>query len=57
MYKIATVQAVHDDGVALLFDGETAAGAKHYKTSVTVSIGDRVIAVYVNGSYMVICKL
>jgi hypothetical protein len=57
MYKIATVQAVHDDGVTLLFDGETAAGTKHYKTSVTVSIGDRVIAVYVNGSYMVICKL
>lgn len=57
MYKMATVQAVYDDGVTLLFDGETAAGTKHYKTSVSVSTGDRVITVYVNGSYMVVCKL
>ena len=57
MYKIATVQAVYDNGVTLLFDGETATGTKHYKTSVSVSVGDRVIAVYTNGTYMVVCKL
>lgn len=53
--RFATVGAVHDDGVTLIFDGQTAATEKHYKcnTSVLFHAGDRVKIASDSGTYVV----
>ena len=55
---LATV-AKYADGVSLIFPGQTAATAKHYKcnTAVTLAAGDRVLIARVSGSVVVICKI
>ena len=52
---LATVGAVHDDGLSLILDGQTEATAKHYKcnTSATFAAGDRVKVARISGSYIV----
>lgn len=56
---LATVGAKYTDGVSLIFPGQTAATAKHYKcnTAVTLAAGDRVLIARVSGSVVVICKI
>lgn len=56
---LATVGAKYADGVSLIFPGQTAATAKHYKcnTAVTLAAGDRVLITRVSGSVVVICKI
>lgn len=54
-FILATVGAVYTDGIALIFDGQTAASGKHYKcnTSVKFKAGDRVKIVKDAGTYIV----
>lgn len=53
--NFATVGDVYEDGVTLIFDGETEAGEKHYKcnTSVVFAAGDRVKILPDSGTYVV----
>lgn len=57
--ELATVGAVYTDGVSLIFDGQDAATAKHYKRNASVSFaaGDRVVILPISGSYVVLCKI
>lgn len=51
----ATVGAIYDDGIGLIFDGQAGISKKHYKcnsTSVFV-VGQRVKLVKVSGTYLV----
>ena len=50
--RIATVGAVYEDGLSLIFDGQETATEKHYKcnTSVTFKAGDRVKVARISGS-------
>lgn len=52
---LATVGAVHEDGLSLIIDGQTTATTKHYKcnTSATFKAGDRVKVARLSGSYVV----
>ena len=52
---LATVNAVYDDGLSLIFDGQTEASQKHYKrnTAVTFAAGQRVKIVKMSGTYIV----
>ena len=51
----ATIGEVHDDGVTLIFDGQTTATEKHYKvnTSVVFNKNDRVKIIKDSGTYVV----
>lgn len=53
--KLATVGAVYADGVSLIFDGESTATEKHYKTNTAIifAAGDRVKIAEVSGTYVV----
>lgn len=53
--SFATVGAVYEDGLSLLFDGEEEPGEKHYKcnTSVVFSAGDRVKIAADSGTFVV----
>lgn len=53
--NFATVGAVYEDGVTLIFDGEETATEKHYlcNTSVEFHAGDRVRIVECDGTYIV----
>lgn len=53
--ELATVGAKYTDGLSLIFDGQTAATAKHYKcnSSVTFKAGDRVKICRMSGTYVV----
>lgn len=52
---LATVAGIYSDGVSLIFDGQEAATAKHYKVSTTasVSVGSRVKVVQMDGTLIV----
>lgn len=51
----AIIGTVHDDGVSLIFDGETVETAKHYKINTANSYvaGDRVKLLKISGTYVV----
>ena len=51
----ATVGTVYDDGIALIFEGDSAETQKHYlcNTSVLFHAGDRVKILPVDGTYIV----
>jgi hypothetical protein len=51
----ATIGTVHDDGVTLIFDGETVETAKHYRVNTANSYapGDRVKLLKISGTYIV----
>lgn len=53
--SFATVGAVYDDGITLIFDGDEDATEKHYlcNTSVTFRAGDRVKIFEASGTYIV----
>lgn len=53
--KLATIGAVYSDGVSLIFDGESAATEKHYKTNTAIifAAGDRVKIAELSGTYVV----
>ena len=53
--NFATVGAVHEDGLSLIFDGQEAASEKHYKcnTAVRFTAGDRVRILKDSGTYVV----
>lgn len=53
--SFATIAAVYEDGVTLLFDGEEEPGEKHYKcnTSVVFAAGDRVKIAADSGTFVV----
>ena len=53
--QLATIGAVYEDGVTLIFDGQETATEKHYKcnTSVSFAAGDRVKVASISGSYVV----
>lgn len=53
--NFATVGAVHEDGLSLIFDGQETASEKHYKcnTSVRFAAGDRVRILKDSGTYVV----
>lgn len=55
----ATVSAVHNDGVTLIFDGETSASSKHYRynTALSLAAGDRVKVAKMSGTYVVEYKI
>ena len=55
VFQFATVAGVHEDGISLIFDGETAAGGKHYRcnTSAVFRAGDRVKICQDSGTYVV----
>lgn len=52
---LATVAAKYADGLSLIFDGQTAATAKHYKcnTAGTFAAGNRVVCLRISGSWVV----
>lgn len=52
---LATIGAVYSDGVTLIFDGQTTATAKRYKSNkaVTFTAGQRVKVVKIAGTYLV----
>lgn len=54
-HSFATISAVYEDGVTLIFDGETEPGPKHYlvNTSVVFAAGDRVKLAADSGTYIV----
>lgn len=56
---LATVGTVSVEGTTLIFDGTTTATTKHYKRvgSDSVSAGDRVLAVKISGTYLVLGKI
>lgn len=53
--NFATIGAVYEDGVTLLFDGQTDASEKHYKvnTSIQFAAGQRVKVIKDSGTYVV----
>ena len=53
--NFATVGAVHEDGLSLIFDGQETASEKHYKcnTAVRFAAGDRVRILKDSGTYVV----
>ena len=53
--NFATVGAVHEDGLYLIFDGQETASEKHYKcnTAVRFAAGDRVRILKDSGTYVV----
>ena len=53
--SFATVGQVYADGIALIFDGESTASAKHYlcNTAVKFAAGQRVHLVKDSGTYIV----
>ena len=53
--SFATVAAVYDDGISLLFDGNENPSQKHYKCNraVAFAVGDRVHLAYESGTYSV----
>lgn len=55
----ATIGGVYNDGVSLIFDGESSATTKHYKcnTFFKYSAGDRVYILKDSGTYVVICVI
>lgn len=54
-HSFATISAVYEDGVTLIFEGETEPGPKHYlvNTSVVFAAGDRVKLAADSGTYIV----
>ena len=56
---LATVAEIGTNGLKLKIDGNDEAGDKEYKknTSVTFSVGDRVLALKMSGTYVVICAI
>ena len=54
-YNFATVGAVYDDGLSLIFDGQGTETEKHYKcnTAVSFKAGDRVKIMQDSGTYVV----
>lgn len=52
---LATISAIYDDGIGLIFDGQTEPSQKHYRcnTSAVFSVGQRVKLVKVSGTYVV----
>ena len=59
LLSLATIGAMYSDGVSLIFPGQTAATAKHYRCNpdVTFSAGNRVLIARVSGSYVVLCRV
>lgn len=59
LLSLATVGAKYTDGVSLIFPGQTAATAKHYRCNpdVTFAAGNRVLIARVSGSYVVLCRV
>lgn len=55
VFNFATIGAVYEDGVTLIFDGQAEAGQKHYKcnTSAAFAAGDRVKILADSGTYVV----
>lgn len=53
--NFATIGEIYDDGVSLIFDGETDPSEKHYKTNAFVVFkkGDRVRIIADSGTYVV----
>lgn len=53
--NFATIGEIYDDGVSLVFDGETDPSEKHYKTNAFVVFkkGDRVRIIADSGTYVV----
>lgn len=54
-FNFATVGAVYNDGLSLIFDGESSASSKHYRcnSSVLFTAGDRVKITADSGTYVV----
>ena len=59
VFRLATIYAISTDGCRITFDGESEAGAKVYKKAahVSVSVGNRVMAAYACGTYVIIAKI
>lgn len=55
----ATVVSVNNDGLELIFDGETEASTKRFpcNTGVSFAAGQRVLLMKVNGSYVALCPV
>ena len=55
VFQFATVAGVHEDGVSLIFDGETESSGKHYRcnTAAAFAPGDRVKICQDSGTYVV----
>ena len=55
VHALATVAEVFEDGITLIFDGQTEASMKKYKhqTAITFSAGQRVKVIKMSGTYIV----
>lgn len=55
VFQFATVGAVYEDGITLIFDGQEEASEKRYKcnTSISFAAGDRVKIAQDSGTYVV----
>jgi hypothetical protein len=51
----ATISAIYDDGIGLIFDGQVEPSKKHYRcnSSAVFSVGQRVKLVKASGTYVV----
>lgn len=58
-FYLGTVGGVSASGVTIVFDGQTTATAKSYKrlASYSPAPGDRILAVKISGSYVVLGKI
>ena len=54
--SFATIAGLHDDGVSLVFDGETEPSQKHYRANLycKFEVGQRVYVAKDNGTYVVL---
>lgn len=54
-FDFATIGGIYEDGIALIFDGQTQASTKHYRcnTAVTFAVGQRVKILHTSGTYIV----
>lgn len=58
LFRLGTVSST-SGGITVTFDGESSATTKkfHYNSSVTFSIGNRVLCCLVGGTWFVLCKV
>ena len=56
---LATVSTNGNDGVSVVFDGESEASTKKYPKNITarLAVGDRVLMQKINGNYVALCPL
>lgn len=56
-FYLATVREINSSGIKIQLDGEDQPMEKHYKRLTTVRLGNRVLAVKLNGTFIILGPL